>query len=66
MMEDGNTESSKLPPLYCDPKKYGQNMLVMDWILAKSNSDLKEEVEFKYYSLPALLFNLAKVSVSRI
>ena len=64
MMEDGNTESSKLPPLYCDPKKYGQNMLVMDWILAKSNSDLKEEVEFKYYSLPALLFNLAKVSVS--
>ena len=37
-----------------------QNQLVLDWLLDKVQVDLAEEVKFKLYSLPVLLYELAR------
>ena len=49
-------ECGELPPLYCLPKYKRQNQLVLD----KVQDDLAEEAKFKLYSLPVLLYELAR------
>jgi hypothetical protein len=66
MMEGCRHDDSRVPPLYCDPKQFGQNMLVLDWLLEKANSDLTDDIEFRLYSLPALLFYMVKVATSEV
>ena len=58
MMEEEDKEESTLPPLYCDPDNFSQNRLFLEWIVEKSNTDLKEDVEFQFYSLPVLLYEM--------
>ena len=53
-------ECGELPPLYCLPKYKRQNQLVLDWLLDKVQDDLAEEVKFTLYSLPVLLYELAR------
>jgi len=50
----------ELPPLYCLPKYNKQNKLVLSWLLDKVPEDLAEEVKFKLYSLPVLLYEVAR------
>ena len=51
-----------LPPLYGNPKHFGQDKLFLDWILRKSSSSLMGDTKFHLFSLPALLYELAKRS----
>ena len=53
-VEDG------LPPLYCMPKLLSQNRLIMNWLIKKSRTNLIEEDEFKFHSLPILLFEMTR------
>jgi len=53
-------ECGDLPPLYCLPKYKRQNQLVLDWLLDRVQGDLAEEVKFNLYSLPVLLYELAR------
>ena len=51
-----------LPPLYGNPKHFGQDKLFLDWILRKSSSSLMGGTKFQLFSLPALLYELARSS----
>ena len=53
-------DCGELPPLYFLPKFKRQNMMVLGWLLDRVQGDLAEEVKFKLYSLPVLLFELAR------
>ena len=50
----------EFPPLYCLPKYKSQNLLVMAWLLSRVQEDLAVEIRFKVYSLPVLLYELAR------
>jgi len=52
--------SGDLPPLYCLPKYKRQNQMVLSWLLDRVDEDLAKEVNFKLYSLPVLLYELAR------
>ena len=56
------SEADDIPPLYCLPKFFTQNKLVLDWIIRKSKTDLVEVDCFKMYSLPLLLFEMCRES----
>ena len=53
-------DSEELPPLYCLPKYKRQNQMVLAWLLERAEEDLAKEVDFKLYSLPVLLYELAR------
>ena len=53
-------DCGELPPLYCLPKYKRQNQLVLAWLLSRVQEDLAVEVRFKLYSLPVLLYELAR------
>eukprot|EP00092_Neocalanus_flemingeri_P036322 GFUD01039544.1.p1 GENE.GFUD01039544.1~~GFUD01039544.1.p1 ORF type:complete len:425 (+),score=152.86 GFUD01039544.1:78-1352(+) len=53
-------DSGELPPLYCLPKYKDQNQQVLAWLLDRVQTDLADEVAFKLYSLPVLLYELAR------
>jgi len=54
------SDSGDLPPLYCLPKYKRQNQMVLSWLLERVEEDLAKEVDFKLYSLPVLLYELAR------
>jgi len=60
MMEDEDKEDSSLPPLYCDPENFEQNKIFLNWIIEKSNTDLKEDIGFELFSLPFLLYEMTR------
>ena len=64
MMEEEDKEDSTLPPLYCDPDNFSQNRMFLEWIVEKSNTDLKEDIGFQFYSLPALLHEMTHLPES--
>ena len=51
-----------LPPLYGNPKHFWQDTLFLDWILNKANSSLMGDTKFQLFSLPALLYEMARMS----
>jgi len=53
-------DCGELPPLYCLPKYKRQDQLVLAWLLGRVEEDLAKEVNFKLYSLPVLLYELAR------
>jgi len=55
-----HSDSGELPPLFCLPKYNRQNQMVLAWLLGKTQEDLAKEVDFKLYSLPVLLYELAR------
>jgi len=59
MMLKDDTEDG-LPPLYCMPKLFSQNKLVLNWLIKKSRTTLIEEDEFRLHSLPILLFEMTR------
>ena len=59
MMEDEDSDNA-LPPLYGNPKHFGQDSLFLDWILKKSTSSLMGDTQFQLFSLPALLYEMAQ------
>jgi len=56
----GHPDCMELPPLYSLPKFKKQNVMVLGWLLDRVQCDLVEEVNFKLYSLPILLYELAR------
>jgi len=51
-----------IPPLYCMPKYFTQNQMVLEWLIKKSGTDLISKDDLQVYSLPQLLYEMTRES----
>ena len=49
-----------IPPLYCMPKYFTQNQMVLEWLIKKSGTDLISKDDLQVYSLPQLLYEMTR------
>lgn len=49
-----------IPPLYCLPKYFTQNQMVLEWLIRKSGTELITKDDLRVYSLPHLLYEMTR------
>lgn len=53
-------DNEAIPPLYCMPKYFTQNQMVLEWLIIKSGTDLITRDDLQVYSLPQLLYEMTR------